>query len=116
MMKEWMEEWPWTKTLLAVGIAFFIATGFVIAGIAIWGIVHDVKPDASYVNALDTWLENVVWFCGAGIAGLIGKRATTKASVIEAQTEQTTQLLDRTATTATTLAPRDTLGEVGAGE
>lgn len=66
-MIDFIERFPWTKGTVATFLVLSLATGL---GVAIGREV----PDG--------WFSFVLTGLGAGLGGLVGKRATTKASVI----------------------------------
>jgi hypothetical protein len=88
-----IETWPWSKTVILVGIVTFIICWFVLftAGF-VFVMWPQVAPEPAYQPLVDSWLRGFeqvldasLWAMGIG-GGVLGfKRATTKADVIDAE-------------------------------
>lgn len=128
-----IETWPWSKTVILVGIFAFLFSSLV-AGITVGGLIifPGFQPEANQAWLTDRMLrlfetvqESSLWIMGVGGATLAGKRATTKASVIEAQTaavkagvgsttiDGTPTLMSPGPSPTHSTAPTDTLSERG---
>jgi hypothetical protein len=73
-----IDKFPSTKALVLLGMASFIVSGWVVAGNAIYFAVTKQTPSHEFVDAMDTWLDKVLFVMGIGTAHFVGKRATTK--------------------------------------
>jgi hypothetical protein len=90
-----IDQFPKVGALVIFSIFCFFTTGAVIAWASLWMLVHDTKPDHEFINALDIWLDKVLWLSGIATTGVIGKRATTKADVIAASAAASPPVTDR---------------------
>lgn len=73
-----IDRFPSTKALVLLGMVSFIVSGWVVAGNAIYFAVTKQVPSHEFVDAMDTWLDKVLFVMGIGTAHFVGKRATTK--------------------------------------
>lgn len=91
---ERIEMWPWSKTVILVGILTFIWSQ-VVAALLTGGVIlfplFQPKPDQAWlvdrmVRVFEIVQDGSLWAMGIG-GGVLGvKRATAKADVIDAQT------------------------------
>jgi hypothetical protein len=91
---ERIEMWPWSKTVIVVGIITFVLSQLVAALMSVAVIlVPALQPSPSQAWIVDRMVrvfeivqEGSLWAMGIGGGTLGIKRATTKADVIDAQT------------------------------
>jgi hypothetical protein len=92
---ERIEMWPWSKTIILVGIVSFLLSQGIGALLSLAVIKFPVlqpRPDQAWlvdrmVRVFEIVQDGSLWAMGVGGATLTGKRATTKADVIEATTK-----------------------------
>lgn len=90
---ERIEAWPWSKTVILVGILTFIwsqvVAALLTAGVILWPVFQP-RPDQAWlvdrmVRVFEIVQDGSLWAMGIG-GGVLGiKRATTKADVIDSQ-------------------------------
>jgi hypothetical protein len=73
-----IDRFPSTKALVLLGMFSFIVSGWVVAGNAIYFALTKQVPSHEFIDAMDTWLDKVLFVMGIGTAHFVGKRATTK--------------------------------------
>lgn len=89
----WLDAWPWTKTLAALAAIFFVVTGATLGWVTWYYLAHPAQRiDPEAARLLDVWLGHVVVFSGVSLAGVVGKRLSTKPDVIRAETERAATL------------------------
>jgi hypothetical protein len=87
-IKAWLTDFPTTIFFGVLAGVLFLGTGIGIAvaiTIAEW---RGVALDPSYKNLVMDWLDKVLILGGVSGGMLIGKRATAKPEVIDAETRQ----------------------------
>jgi hypothetical protein len=92
---ERIDGWPWVKTIALVGVWSFIATQVTAGAVTVaLLLLPKLRPAAADAFLLDRALrlyeqatDGSLWCMGAGALGIVGKRATTKSSVIDAETK-----------------------------
>lgn len=87
-LKEYLTDFPTTAFFALLAGVLFLGTGIGIAitiGVAQW---RSVALDGSYQSFTMNWLDKVLILAGVSGSMLIGKRATAKAEVVDAETRQ----------------------------
>lgn len=90
-----IDGWPWVKSITLVGVWSFVLTQLAAGAVtAALLFVPTLRPSAADAFLLDRALrlyeltsDAAIWCMGAGALGIVGKRATTKSSVIAAETD-----------------------------
>lgn len=109
-MRQWIEDWPWTKTFIAVGVIHF-ALIIAITGIvmAVVSLVPELQPDKEHEwfvreirNTVESMLQWSVLAATGGAIGIVGKRATTKPEVVDAESRATTKIMQAAPTPGVT--------------
>lgn len=89
-----IEKWPWSKTVILVGIFTFLGCQVILLATgAFYTFFPRFQPDKTdewlvqqWMNGFDDILQASLWAMGIG-GGVLGiKRMATKAEVIEAET------------------------------
>jgi hypothetical protein len=91
----WIEEFPWSKAVVAAGIVAFFGILIYAGAVVLLLIVNTgMRPPASdHLLVLDMKdvfqdsLNAALWAMGIGGAAVVGKRAATKADVVTAQAQ-----------------------------
>jgi hypothetical protein len=87
-LKAWLADFPTTIFFGVLAGILFLGTGIGIAVAIIIAEWRGVALDPSYQNLVMNWLDKVLILGGVSGGMLIGKRATAKAEIIDAETRQ----------------------------
>jgi hypothetical protein len=87
-LKAWLADFPTTIFFGVLAGVLFLGTGIGIAIAIIIAEWRGVALDPSYQNLVMDWLDRVLILGGVSGGMLIGKRATAKPEVIDAETRQ----------------------------